>query len=98
MANKDAFVVVRFGWQEYVMPKDAGMAVFKAMTENPEIYSFNTTYRKNTSVPVITPLSFDMMPSIRSINAAQMLHGIETAKDIEEEKQQKEAEKKANNA
>ena len=92
-------VIITIGYNQYVMPAKAGMALFTALTGQ-DIYRYRTSYEKvgstHKNVVYIADALPEDMPTLMVIGPGQFLMGIENQRVKDQEEAAKEAAKATN--
>jgi hypothetical protein len=84
------YLIVKIGWNEYVLPAEAAMTFFKACIGE-EMYKVDTFYEDGQSHFILQRLEPSETPGLRTITPVQMFAGLEMAKVADERKRKKES-------
>lgn len=90
MAKQFDMVVIRIGYNEFVMPKAAALQFFE-LCIGADIYKYDSHWNGNETEFHAWPMPQDQMPAIRLIGPAQFMQAIELRKAYEEEQKRKKA-------
>ena len=92
MATKEKFdmVVLTFGYQKYILPRDVAMQFFNICVGH-DIYKYDTAWENSEAIPYAAPIEQEAYPGINTIGPAhfhQMLenHKMREARKREETK------------
>ena len=89
----DAFdmLILRIGYQEYVMPREAVLAFIDACS-GADVYVYNSRWEDGSNQPYVSLLDVDSMPTIKLIGPVQFHQGLENHRMEQEKKSAKPAE------
>lgn len=90
-ANDFDMLILRIGYQEFVMPRDAVLAFINACS-GADIYVYNSRWEDGANQPYVSLLDTDNMPTVKLIGPMQFHQGLENHRMEQEKKNAKPSE------
>jgi CRISPR/Cas system-associated protein Cas10 (large subunit of type III CRISPR-Cas system) len=79
-------IILKFGWQDFLVPKEAALKIFELLTGK-NIFEYRTQWEEQKNIPYIKPLDNEQMPKLTILDPCTFHAGILN----QEEKDKKEA-------